>query len=207
MYHFSLEVAAGKIGFEWSSDFRLSRIRCRWWAGPADVEPSGVASGAIELRREGVPFFWQPSMESFERYFDSGEPFGEVPWDALDQSDWTPFQQSVYRAIVNIPHGETRPYAWVSERIQKMTAHRAVGQALRRNPIPILIPCHRVVAATGGVGGFMGESDPDGPELQLKRRLLSLEETYRNPLFPFLRLPVEPRGVLIPMPAKVAHCG
>jgi methylated-DNA-[protein]-cysteine S-methyltransferase len=62
-----------------------------------------------------------------------------------------------------------------------------VGQALRNNPIPILIPCHRVVS-TLSLGGFMGQRDPDVPELRLKRKLISLEEGYTNPTFSFLPL-------------------
>ena len=121
------------------------------------------------------------------RHLHSGEPLGDIPWDLIERSDWTPFQEKVYEATTRIPHGETRTYAWVAARIGARGASRAVGQALRRNPVPIVVPCHRVVPTLGGLGGFMGKQGPDDPETALKRRLLDLEENYLNPLFPFLR--------------------
>jgi len=119
------------------------------------------------------------------RYFNEGVPISDVPWAELDRTQWTEFQSQVYRAITDIPHGETRTYAWVARRIGRWSATRAVGQALRNNPFPILIPCHRVVAASS-LGGFMGKVNPEDPELQLKSALLGLEDLYRQPIFTFL---------------------
>jgi methylated-DNA-[protein]-cysteine S-methyltransferase len=67
-----------------------------------------------------------------------------------------------------IPYGETRSYAWVAEQIGQPRAVRAVGQALGKNPLPIIIPCHRVITSNGKLGGF-------GGGLEMKKRLLSLE--------------------------------
>ena len=67
-----------------------------------------------------------------------------------------------------IPYGETRSYIWLAEQLGKMGAVRAVGQALARNPLPIIIPCHRVVAKDGQLGGFTGG-------MEIKRQLLYLE--------------------------------
>jgi O-6-methylguanine DNA methyltransferase len=124
-------------------------------------------------------------MASFRDYFETGKPMGEIPWEMMDEHVWTPFQKQVYRASACIPHGETRTYGWVASRLGNPSAGRAVGQALRSNPLPILIPCHRVVAVTS-LGGFMGTIDPGCNELRLKQRLISLEEEYINPLFNFL---------------------
>lgn len=82
----------------------------------------------------------------------------------------TAFQQRVWRALREIPCGETRSYAALARRLGLPHAARAVGQANRANPLPILIPCHRVVAADGRLGGYLGA---DG--LALKRWLLALE--------------------------------
>lgn len=90
--------------------------------------------------------------------------------DKLDLSTATPFQREVWGATRLIPYGETRSYAWVAAQIGKPEAVRAVGQALRRNPLPVIIPCHRVLASNGGLGGFSGG-------LEMKRFLLSLEAT------------------------------
>jgi methylated-DNA-[protein]-cysteine S-methyltransferase len=79
----------------------------------------------------------------------------------------TPFQQEVWRALLEIPYGQTRTYGDVAAQIGRRRAVRAVGQANHRNPIPILIPCHRVVGK-GGLTGYAGGLD-------LKRKLLELE--------------------------------
>jgi len=80
----------------------------------------------------------------------------------------TPFQQAVWRALLEIPRGETRSYAWVARRVGRPGAARAVGQAVGANPLPLLVPCHRVVASDGGLGGF-------GGGLEMKRALLRRE--------------------------------
>jgi methylated-DNA-[protein]-cysteine S-methyltransferase len=86
---------------------------------------------------------------------------------ALDLAQGTPFQQAVWRALLEIPCGETRTYKQIAERIGRPRAARAVGQAVGANPLPIVVPCHRVVAGDG-LGGF-------GGGLAMKKRLLELE--------------------------------
>lgn len=81
----------------------------------------------------------------------------------------TEFQRRVWRALRRIPYGETRSYAWVARAVGRPKAVRAVGQACGANPLPLYFPCHRVVAADGGIGGFSGG-------LTWKRRLLELEK-------------------------------
>jgi len=88
--------------------------------------------------------------------------------DKLDFSRATHFQHEVWETTKLIPYGETRSYIWVAEQIKKPGAARAVGQALGKNPLPIIVPCHRVVASNGKLGGF-------GGGVEMKRRLLSLE--------------------------------
>ena len=80
----------------------------------------------------------------------------------------TPFQQSVWSALREIPYGQTRSYADIACRIGRPRAVRAVGAANGRNPLPIVIPCHRVVGQNGALTGF-------GGGLETKRRLLQLE--------------------------------
>ena len=88
--------------------------------------------------------------------------------DALDLTASAAFQRSVWQTVRLIPYGETRSYAWVAEQIGRPKVLRAVGQALGQNPLPVIIPCHRVVAANGGLGGFSGG-------VAMKRFLLDLE--------------------------------
>ena len=80
----------------------------------------------------------------------------------------TEFDHRVWLTLKEIPFGETRTYKWLAERIGKPKASRAVGQALGRNPIPILLPCHRIIESDGSIGGFSGGVD-------IKRRLLDIE--------------------------------
>ena len=66
----------------------------------------------------------------------------------------TRFEEKVYKAVLNIPYGKVRSYKWVAEQIDNPNAARAVGQALKRNPYIGIIPCHRVIASDGSLGGF-----------------------------------------------------
>ena len=68
----------------------------------------------------------------------------------------TSFQWKVLKAACAIPLGETRSYQWVAQKIGNPQAVRAVGQALRRNPYPLIIPCHRVIKQDGSLGGYAG---------------------------------------------------
>jgi len=83
---------------------------------------------------------------------------GQIPetLPPLDLSAGTEFQQNVWNALRQIPSGQTRSYAEVARAIGRPRAMRAVGQACGANPIPVLVPCHRVVAARGKLGGFSG---------------------------------------------------
>ncbi|MFC1950792.1 methylated-DNA--[protein]-cysteine S-methyltransferase [Chloroflexota bacterium] len=92
--------------------------------------------------------------------------------DELDLSGATGFQINVWLATQAIPNGQTQSYGWIADSIGKPNAARAVGQALKANPIPILIPCHRVVSGNGGLGGYRGGID-------MKQTLLSIENSNR----------------------------
>jgi methylated-DNA-[protein]-cysteine S-methyltransferase len=98
-------------------------------------------------------------------YFSGRAVTFKTPLDPLEGTD---FQRRVWAALARIPRGECRSYAWVGRRIGKDRAARAIGGAVGANPIPILIPCHRVIASDGSIGGYSGG-------LSLKRRLLSIE--------------------------------
>lgn len=82
----------------------------------------------------------------------------------------TPFQRAVWTELGRIPYGETRTYGQLASILKNPKASRAVGAANGANPIPLIIPCHRVVASGGKLGGYAGG-------LQLKRHLLALERT------------------------------
>lgn len=79
------------------------------------------------------------------------------------------FQRKVWNCLTQIPYGETRSYAWVARQIKHPKAHRAVGTANGKNRIPLLVPCHRVIASDGGLGGYSAGGLP------IKQALLKIE--------------------------------
>ena len=89
----------------------------------------------------------------------------------------TPFERRVWNALVKIPHGTTVSYRDIAQRIGQPTACRAVGLANGRNPIPIIVPCHRVIGADGSLTGY-------GGGLETKRWLLALEGVEPSPAKP-----------------------
>ncbi|MBI4688555.1 MAG: methylated-DNA--[protein]-cysteine S-methyltransferase [Nitrospirae bacterium] len=82
--------------------------------------------------------------------------------------DATEFDEKVWNSLKEIPFGETRTYKWIARQIGNPKAVRAVGRALSRNPMPIVIPCHRVIESNGSIGGFSEGVD-------IKVRLLEME--------------------------------
>jgi methylated-DNA-[protein]-cysteine S-methyltransferase len=92
---------------------------------------------------------------------------GEVP---LDWDGVTPFQRRVYEAAREIPAGETRTYGELARRLGSPGGARAVGQALGRNPFVLVVPCHRVLASNGSLGGFSAHGGA-----RTKRMLLDIE--------------------------------
>lgn len=83
----------------------------------------------------------------------------------------TEFQWAVWKTLQKIPYGEVRTYRWVAEKIGRSRAVRAVGNACGANPIPLIIPCHRVVASNG-IGGFSAG-------LHIKKKLLAIEKSIK----------------------------
>ena len=86
----------------------------------------------------------------------------------------TRFQWKVLEVTAKIPLGETRSYKWVARQVGSPKAVRAVGQALKRNPFPVTIPCHRVVREDGSLGGYSGGS------LSQKAKLLAIEKEMKE---------------------------
>lgn len=86
----------------------------------------------------------------------------------------TEFQRRVWEALRRIPCGETRTYGELAAELGSPHASRAVGQANARNPVPIVVPCHRVLASGGGLGGYLGDWE-EGRGVAIKRWLLRLE--------------------------------
>jgi len=149
------------------------------WVGML-VSPAGIvkltlpqateraALAELELGQDAMRVSFERFDEAVSRIRDyfRGKPVDFT--DRLDLSAGTEFQKKVWSSCRDIPYGQTRSYGWIAARIGQPGASRAVGNALGKNPIPIIIPCHRVLAADGGIGGFSGG-------LPAKRNLLKLE--------------------------------
>ena len=103
-------------------------------------------------------------MKQLEEYFAGERKTFDVPLDLWG----TPFQQEVWKALLQIPYGETRSYQDIAQSVGNPKAVRAVGGANGRNPVPVIVPCHRVIRSDGNLGGY-------GGGLDIKRDLLDLE--------------------------------
>ena len=88
----------------------------------------------------------------------------------MKKNKLTSFEWDVLTATLSVPLGQTRSYQWIAEKIGRPKAVRAVGQALRNNPYPLIIPCHRVIKSDGKLGGYAGKFDGK------KASLLKLEQ-------------------------------
>jgi O-6-methylguanine DNA methyltransferase len=134
-----------------------------WPADPAQLEQTFKT-------RHGRPLFQASAppaaiAKGLERRL-AGDRRASVPLDLRGSS---PFEQAVWQKTLEIPRGEVRPYGWVAAEIGRPAAVRAVGTALGRNPVPLVVPCHRVVRTDGAIGQYsMG-----GPAN--KRRILDHE--------------------------------
>jgi methylated-DNA-[protein]-cysteine S-methyltransferase len=114
-----------------------------------------------------VPDKTKLALKQVRNYLDGHRSSFNLPTDI---SIMTEFQQQVLQATQKIPRGRIATYMDIARKIGKPKAARAVGQALGRNPIPIIIPCHRVIASDGSLGGYSG-----GGGLETKAKLLQLE--------------------------------
>jgi methylated-DNA-[protein]-cysteine S-methyltransferase len=110
------------------------------------------------------------AVEQVAAYFSGDLTEFDVPL----RLEGTPFQRRVWDALCEIPYGETQSYGQVAARIGRPTAFRAVGLANGRNPVAVIVPCHRVIGANGSLVGY-------GGGLDRKVRLLELEREYRQP--------------------------
>lgn len=116
------------------------------------------------VRREDTHAILSHARNELLDYFDRKITRFTIPL----QMEGTPFQQQVWDALQTIPYGEVISYAELARMINNSSAMRAVGNANGRNPVAIIVPCHRVIGANYGLGGYAGG-------LQVKRTLLELE--------------------------------
>lgn len=134
---------------------------------------AGIELSAEPAKRERPDGFPAKLLGPFEAYLAGEADRPEVP---TEPGLGTSFQRAVWTALPGIPAGETLTYGELAHRIGRPSAARAVGNALARNPLPLVWPCHRVTARDG-LGGFGGAPEGSGDEaLAIKRWLLTHED-------------------------------
>lgn len=125
--------------------------------------PEKIGGGGLE-----EPPVVKKAYEQLEQYFQGSRRAFDVPL----RPRGTEFQKKVWAALLDIPYGETRSYKSIAIKIQRPKAFRAVGLANNKNPLPIIIPCHRVIGSNGKMVGY-------GGGLSIKEALLRLENPLR----------------------------
>jgi methylated-DNA-[protein]-cysteine S-methyltransferase len=143
---------------------RLVELPCLGADGRAVAATRGVelrlgeseAPAAPTSTQEAALSRWSRALEEYFRGERSGWSAAEIPWDDLGLR---PFERAVYEALVSVPCGETVSYGRLAEMAGYPRAARAVGSAMAANPIPVIIPCHRVIRADGSLGNY--GDDPD----------------------------------------------
>lgn len=152
-------------------------VRFRTPVGWLEVRASeeGVVAVEFGAREEegeggsGQALAWaRQAKEELEAYFSGRQRGFSVPLVL----NGTPFQQAVWRKLLEIPYGQTATYGALARELGRAGAARAVGAACAVNPIPILVPCHRVLGSGGALTGFAGG-------LSVKAKLLALERQHR----------------------------
>ncbi|SCK23363.1 methylated-DNA--[protein]-cysteine S-methyltransferase [Streptomyces sp. WMMB 322] len=154
-----------------TADRALGRLTGRLGAPPVHVETPSDAAAAQGSARGRV---LESAAEELDSYFHGELREFTVP---LDWSLSGGFNQKVLRELLSsVPYGATAGYQDLADRVGEPGAARAVGTAMGSNPLPVVVPCHRVVERGGGLGGF-------GGGLETKRTLLALEGLLPEPLF------------------------
>ncbi len=161
VYVDTVESPAGELAFAVDGEGALVALHFVEGDGELTMEAALEDEGFRTLRDEKRT---APAREELREYY-AGErrEFG-LPL-SLVGSEW---QKAVWRELTRIPYGETRSYGEIADRLDRPGAARAVGRANATNRLPVVVPCHRVIAADGSLGGFNGG-------LHLKERLLEHE--------------------------------
>ncbi|UCG58781.1 MAG: methylated-DNA--[protein]-cysteine S-methyltransferase [Phycisphaerales bacterium] len=137
-------------------------------ASPAGYEESKVGQQGYRLQLDKS--FFQPLQEEIAAYFD-GVRVDFSPEIPLALSGLTHFARSVLAACRKVSFGQTTSYSGLAKTLGRPSGARAVGNTLARNPLPLIIPCHRVLRSDGGMGGFSAAGGPN-----VKRKMLELEQ-------------------------------
>ena len=146
----------------WQDSIKLSTLTKRYNLAGLEVEFIAVQQlKASDLEQQLL----LTAIAQMQQYLQAERQAFDLP---LDTSLGTPFQQKVWQALLDIKHGETISYAMLAQNVDNPKGFRAVANANGKNPLSIIIPCHRVIASDGKLGGYTGGLDK-------KQHLLALE--------------------------------
>lgn len=140
------------------------------------LEISGDETGLKDIEfveKEGLshdPYLLEPVIHQFDEYFMGKRSSFDLP---LSPFIGTPFQQRVWQALMTIPYGKTISYRELAELVGTPKAVRAVGSANGKNRVPIIVPCHRVIATGGKLGGYSGGLDKKIWLLEHEQKMIS----------------------------------
>ena len=171
--YFRPETAPVSLGRKLAAAARESETALTRLEGKLGIEATPRGISLVRTGRAGKPAtaaarrLTEQAREEIHEYLRGQRAFFRVPVDLTTVPD---FQRSVLQAAGHIPFGEARAYAWIAARVGHPRAVRAVGTALGRNPVPLILPCHRVWRSDGGLGGYIFGAD-------VKDRLAALERT------------------------------
>ena len=135
-----------EFGFVTALYFEQKKFKSRW--------DKYILSGLLNI-----------AFNELEEYLNGNRRIFDIPLNPKGTS----YQQKVWSLIFNTPYGQTKTYKDLSIELGNINSSRAVGIACNRNPIPIFIPCHRIIGSNGGLKGYIGG-------LEIKRKLLSIEK-------------------------------
>ncbi|WP_419843079.1 methylated-DNA--[protein]-cysteine S-methyltransferase [Candidatus Poriferisodalis sp.] len=137
------------------------------WHDEAPLDPSAADPQRRDMTSEAEHPILRRTAQQLNEYFAGDRTSFDIPLDLRG----TPFQVAAWRALGSIPYGTTRSYLEQATWIGRPTAVRAIGQANGRNPVPIVLPCHRVIGADGSLVGYGGGLDRKTTLLRLEGAL------------------------------------
>jgi methylated-DNA-[protein]-cysteine S-methyltransferase len=166
LYYVTFQTPSGWIG---ALSSKLGLLKTTFPQKSRDLAVHLIVGKTVTATCSDVLF--RETIEFYSGYFAGQQTAFK---GIFDFSSASIFQKTVWEATYKIPFGETRSYRWIAAQINNPHSCRAVGNALNQNPLPVVIPCHRVINSDGRLGGF-------GGGLLMKKYLLDLEKRTVNP--------------------------
>ena len=166
------ETALGRCALAWSGSSFIRMMLPGKTVG-ATRQSLKTATNGVEIDEASVPSWVQSGIDAVRRHALTGrEDLAKLP---VDLASVPPFHRLVYEAAMAVPSGSTSTYGQIAAATGSPQAARAVGQALGRNPLALIVPCHRITAANGKPGGFSAWGG-----LETKARILAIEQSAAN---------------------------